>query len=954
MFRIIVLTIISFGVVTAWPSGKSSSTCNCVCGVRGRTQKIVGGSETHPNEYPWVAGLFKQNKLYCGATVISNKYLLTAAHCVSSFEPREIRAFVGGHNISRDYTEIKRIKKIIPHENFDIFTFNNDIALLELDTPLFYSSRVAPACLPSGEQEDFTDQLTLVAGWGRVSERSQTSQTLRSVIVPIWSQEECLMAGCARKSLPGIYTRVVNYLDWIQKKMKGECMCQPRNGQRTNFLEKLGEGEGLLHVVVINQITMSNFQPTVDSKYMNNSINVKLVSGFNYTDDNFRDGKFLFDSLFGLELEEELISNDATNTLKSCECECGQSKQEIRIVGGRPTGINQFPWVARLVYDGQFHCGGSLLTADYVLTAAHCVRRLKRSKIRVILGDHDQFVTSETEAIQRAVSAVIRHRNFDQNTYNHDIALLRLRKPVSFSKGIQPICLPREGIDPSGKLGTVVGWGRTAEGGSLPGILQHVNVPVLTLEQCRGMKYRASRITPNMLCAGGIKQKTDSCQGDSGGPLLVNNGEKYEIVGIVSWGVGCGRQGYPGVYTRVQRSFKLTLKLHLKLLKMKFLGIFVSMICAVFISNVECGSEFEGVYAPECEFGPFGIVMNTEGDCNLPCPGAEVKIQTKFDDTQEADVCCFSLLITSCWSYQGKVGKGKIQIYNGNRYTEAKSLKDNGTKTIFGLNRNRPPAHDTPASPCSCRCGERNDESRIVGGSTTGVNEFPWMARLSYFNRFYCGGMLINDRYVLTAAHCVKGFMWFMIKVTFGEHDRCDDSMRAETRFVLRAISQKFSYSNFDNDMALLRLNDRVPITDFIRPICLPTNKGEAYVGKTGLVTGWGTLKEDGKPSCTLQEVEVPILSNEECIGKTNYTAKMITNNMMCAGYPGVGQRDSCQGDSGGPLQVERDDKRYELVGIVSWGNGCARPAYPGVYTRVTRYLDWIHENSKDGCFCSQ
>lgn len=68
--------------------------------------------------------------------------------------------------------------------------------------------------------------------------------------------------------------------------------------------------------------------------------------------------------------------------------------------------------------------------------------------------------------------------------------------------------------------------------------------------------------------------------------------------------------------------------------------------------------------------------------------------------------------------------------------------------------------------------------------------------------------------------------MWFMIKVTFGEHDRCDDSIRPETRFVLRAISQRFSYSNFDNDMALLRLNDRVPITDFIRPICLPTNAG--------------------------------------------------------------------------------------------------------------------------------
>lgn len=79
----------------------------------------------------------------------------------------------------------------------------------------------------------------------------------------------------------------------------------------------------------------------------------------------------------------------------------------------------------------------------------------------------------------------------------------------------------------------------------------------------------------------------------------------------------------------------------------------------------------------------------------------------------------------------------------------------------------------------------------------------------------------------LNKAHCVKGFMWFMIKVTFGEHDRCDDRIRPETRFVLRAISQQFSYSNFDSDMALLRLNDRVPITDHIRPVCLPTNKGK-------------------------------------------------------------------------------------------------------------------------------
>ncbi|KAG8267261.1 hypothetical protein J6590_055452 [Homalodisca vitripennis] len=400
------------------------------------------------------------------------------------------------------------------------------------------------------------------------------------------------------------------------------------------------------------------------------------------------------------------------------------------------------------------------------------------------------------------------------------------------------------------------------------------------------------------------------------------------------------------------------------------------------------------------------------------------------------------------------------------------------------------------ARTCSCTCGERNDASRIVGGNATAANEFPWMVRLSYFNRFYCGGMLINDRYVLTAAHCVRGFMWFMIKVTFGEHDRCDKSFKPETRFVLRAVTGDFSYLNFDHDIAILRLNDRVPVAETIRPICLPSNARDLYVGSKAIATGWGTLKEDGKPVCILQEVELPVMSNEQC-KKTNYNEKMISDNMLCAGYaegakdscqgttsmspsqiymvnsrpgselyysyrldiavmhevepsstllptkpqspspymlskarpsdkvvpspgafhgsfaafglgaqkaveresrqlscqchppcvsmrPAVGEAVPCnakgavtisgsdvtevpniaitglfkdqgnvlQGDSGGPLIRERPDKRYELIGVVSWGNGCARPGYPGIYTRVTRYLDWIRANTAGGCWC--
>ncbi|XP_033201533.2 transmembrane protease serine 9 [Bombus vancouverensis nearcticus] len=291
-----------------------------------------------------------------------------------------------------------------------------------------------------------------------------------------------------------------------------------------------------------------------------------------------------------------------------------------------------------------------------------------------------------------------------------------------------------------------------------------------------------------------------------------------------------------------------------------------------------------------------------------------------------------------------------VALYLASETCQASTFGER-VKNFFGIFGNKPPYAMEEPAPCYCSCGLRNEESRIVGGQTTRMNEFPWMARLSYLNKFYCGGTLINDRYVLTAAHCVKGFMWFMIKVTFGEHDRCTER-GAETRYVVRVLTGDFSFLNFDNDIALLRLNERVPLSDTIRPICLPTEKDKQYVGTKAIASGWGTLYEDGKPSCLLQEVEVPVMSLQDC-RNTSYSPRMISDNMMCAGYPD-GKKDSCQGDSGGPLIAEREDKKYELIGIVSWGNGCARPGYPGVYTRVTRYINWIVYHSREGCFCEQ
>ncbi|XP_014612565.1 PREDICTED: trypsin-1-like [Polistes canadensis] len=250
----------------------------------------------------------------------------------------------------------------------------------------------------------------------------------------------------------------------------------------------------------------------------------------------------------------------------------------------------------------------------------------------------------------------------------------------------------------------------------------------------------------------------------------------------------------------------------------------------------------------------------------------------------------------------------------------------------------------------SCVCGLTNTQNRIVGGVETKVNQYPWMALLKYKKRFYCGGSVINSRYVLTAAHCVDRFDPSLMSVVILEHDRNSTTETQIQEYKVEQVIKHSGYSfvNFNNDIALIKLNRVITFEGLMRPVCLP-DKGKTYSDSIGIVTGWGAVEESGSVSNTLQEVMVPIISNSVC-RSLNYPSKRITDNMICAGYA-QGNKDSCQGDSGGPLHV-LNDTVHQIVGIVSWGEGCAKPKYPGVYTRVNRYLTWIQRNTLDGCYC--
>jgi len=140
-----------------------------------------------------------------------------------------------------------------------------------------------------------------------------------------------------------------------------------------------------------------------------------------------------------------------------------------------------------------------------------------------------------------------------------------------------------------------------------------------------------------------------------------------------------------------------------------------------------------------------------------------------------------------------------------------------------------------------------------------------------------------------------------------------------------------------------------------IRPVCLPpAGFSGDYAEVTATVTGWGTTSSGGSQSTTLKEVDVGVITNQQCGNNYGYSSSWITDSMLCAVVPGGG-KDACQGDSGGPLVANQQNygQNYELIGVVSWGIGCADANHPGVYARVTNQLSWVRTwMATDGAEC--
>jgi len=244
-------------------------------------------------------------------------------------------------------------------------------------------------------------------------------------------------------------------------------------------------------------------------------------------------------------------------------CNCGIDLG--RIVGGSEVTPYSVPWQVALQThgnDGGFPvCGGTLLGSRHVLTAAHCVNQ-GDINFDVVVGEHT--ISNSSDGATHKVCDITVHPDYQkEQLFDYDFAIIRLKSPVAFDSKSNVACLPLDqfkGDALAGENGTISGWGRQDEienGGESSDDLMSVEVPLLTEDLCNEYYakypffYNFRPITKRMICAGTTKGGIDSCAGDSGGPLTYESGGKTYVVGVVSFGLGCGRPETPGVYSRV-------------------------------------------------------------------------------------------------------------------------------------------------------------------------------------------------------------------------------------------------------------------------------------------------------------------------------------------------------------------------------------------------------------------
>ncbi|XP_076394333.1 transmembrane protease serine 9 [Megachile rotundata] len=474
--------------------------------------RIVGGREAPSGKFPYQVSLRQNGRHFCGGSIISSRYILTAAHCVQGLSNLKAITVVAGSTQLNSGGVSYGVEKAVYHNGFSQRTLVNDVAVIRVDRNIAFNNLIKPISLASGSNS-YDGASCVLSGWGTLKAGGNVPNNLQYINLNVLSVAQCKQT----------HSNVGNsHICTFTKYGEGACN---------------GDSGGPL---VVNNVQVGVVSFGIPCGVGKPDVYTRVSSFIPWIK---QQQTYLADTEFSLLPEDSVLVATTNQKYSDHKSEVLISTQlgdlESRIVGGRDASSGMFPYQVSLRQNGRHFCGGSIISSRYILTAAHCVEGMNNLKAMSVVVGTNQL---NSGGVSYGVEKAVYHKDYDEYYLVNDVAVIRVDRNIAFNNLVKPISLASGSNSYDGSACILSGWGRVQAGGNIPNNLQYINLNVLSVAQC---KKTHSNVRSSHICTF-TKYGEGACNGDSGGPLVVNGVQ----VGVVSFGIPCG-VGKPDVYTRV-------------------------------------------------------------------------------------------------------------------------------------------------------------------------------------------------------------------------------------------------------------------------------------------------------------------------------------------------------------------------------------------------------------------